>query len=65
MHGMRTTTVKQGDMTGECWLVQFWGDDACKTCEARDTSECGGQQIRKTGKNEKGHTVPLSQVKGE
>lgn len=56
--------VPQDQMTAECWFVQAWGLDYCKTCEYYGTEkkphrECGGKNIRKTGKNEKGFSVPL------
>lgn len=53
------TQIKQAELTGECWLVQAWGLDQCKTCDVKDTSECGGKNIRSTGKNTKGLQVPL------
>jgi hypothetical protein len=49
--------VKQRDLTGECFLVQIYGTSYCAQCEAKDTPDCGGQEIRKTGKNEKGLEV--------
>ena len=51
--------INQSHLTSECWLVQFNGFSACETCEVRDTEECGGPNIRKTKKNEKGFSVPL------
>lgn len=60
---MKTITVEQSKLTAECWLVQFWGRSACKTCEFRGTEDCGGRQIRKTGKNSQGIRVPVSSVK--
>ena len=56
---MKVTTVKQSDLTGECLFVQVWGRESCKTCEAYRKKGCGGKQILKTGKNEKGKEVPL------
>jgi positive regulator of sigma E activity len=56
---MDTMIVRQSQMTAECWLIQFQGKKACDECEARDTGDCGGENIRKTGKNEKGFSVPL------
>jgi len=52
--------IPQAHLTGECWTVQTQGLKACKTCEYRDTDNCGGQSIRITGKNSKGFTVPLA-----
>ena len=53
------TNVNQNEMTSECWIVQFGGLAACDTCEFVDTDECGGEEIRKLAKNEKGFSVPL------
>jgi hypothetical protein len=50
-------TIKQSNLSSECWLIQFRGPDACVNCEYRNTNECGGQEIRKTGHNEKGIAV--------
>lgn len=52
--------VKQKNLSSECWLVQIWGLDYCKTCEYRNSAECGGKNIRKMGENEHGHRVPVS-----
>lgn len=43
---MKTKTISTKNLTSECWLIQFWGLEACKDCEAKNTSECGGQKIR-------------------
>jgi len=40
-------TIKQTDLTSECWSIQIWGITACQTCEFLDTDECGGKRIRK------------------
>jgi hypothetical protein len=56
---MESRSIIQSQMTAECWLIQFQGKKACEDCEVRDTEDCGGQNIRKTGKNEKGFPVPL------
>jgi len=47
------------DLTSECWLVQFYGREYCEMCSRRDTDDCNGKEIRKTGKNSKGVTVPV------
>jgi hypothetical protein len=52
-------SIKQSDLTGECWIVQFSGIKACEECEYLNTSDCGGKKIRKTLMNEKGKKVPL------
>jgi hypothetical protein len=49
--------VKQSSLTGECFLIQIYGTAACADCAAKDTPDCGGKEIRKTGKNEKGIEV--------
>ena len=46
--------IKRRDLTAECWLIQMHGTKACDHCDVRDTPDCGGQEIRKTGENEKG-----------
>ena len=51
--------VQQSEMTAECWGVQVWGLKHCDTCEFHNIEDCGGQNIIKTGKNEKGFQVPL------
>jgi len=53
-------TVPQRKMSAECMLIQVWGPKSCDTCEVRGTPQCGGQNIRKTGKNENGHKVPIA-----
>jgi|GEM_PF-1494583 len=56
---IQTRQTPTWKLTPECWAVQFYGRQYCETCEFKDTDECGGQRIRKTGKNEKGYLVPL------
>jgi len=46
-------TINQSMLTSECWSVQMFGFEKCKDCEYKDTSECGGQNIIKIGKNNK------------
>lgn len=52
-------TVDQSKLSEECWGVQFFGLDNCKSCELKGKRDCGGKNIRKTGKNNKGFSVPL------
>jgi len=52
-------TIKQNNLTSECWTIQMQGIDACNTCKYKDTDECGGKEIRKTLQNEKGLNVPI------
>lgn len=54
--------IPQQMLTGECWMIQLDGPWICKTCVALGTDDCTGQAIRKTGKNSKGHSVPLGQT---
>jgi hypothetical protein len=49
--------IRQSDLSSECWTVQIFGLKSCDTCEVKDTDECGGKSIRKTGKNENGKTI--------
>ena len=42
---MKTYTVKQSDLTSDCWLIQIQGIEACKECEAKGTKDCGGINI--------------------
>ena len=59
---MEIKTINQSHLSSECWLIQFSGLKACKTCEAKNTDECGGKNIIKTGKNELGFNVPLKSL---
>ena len=56
---MKVTTINQSELTDKCWGVQMFGLGQCKTCEFAGKRSCGGKEIRKTGKNEKGFSVPL------
>jgi len=56
----RMRQVRQSNLSAECMLIQVWGPSSCDTCEVRGTPQCGGQNIRKTGKNENGLEVPVS-----
>jgi len=56
---VKIKTVRQGDLSAECWSVQFWGKEHCKTCEFLSTGDCGGKEIRKTNRNEKGIQIPI------
>jgi len=56
---MEERMIRQKDLTAECWSVQVWGSDYCNTCEFKDADECGGKNIRKTGKNKKGIDIPI------
>jgi len=54
---MKTKVIRQKDLSAECWLVQFSGTDYCNFCEYKDTKDCGGKNILKTGKNENGKVI--------
>ena len=56
---MQVKSIKQSDLTAECWAVQMWGIGKCEKCEFRNTPDCGGKEIRKTGKNQIGTVVPI------
>ena len=51
--------VQQSKLSSECWSVQIWGQEHCKTCEFLNKRDCGGKKIRKTGVNDKGLQIPL------
>jgi hypothetical protein len=57
--GVEIYTVKQSELTSECWLIQIQGLKACESCELKDTSHCGGEKIRVIKENKKGYTVPI------
>jgi len=57
MDSPRIKTILQKKLTAECWMVQAFGTTACESCEFKDADECGGQEIRKTGRNEKGYVI--------
>ncbi|MBN2523658.1 MAG: hypothetical protein JXB24_10320 [Bacteroidales bacterium] len=56
---MKTKIVSQRMLSAECWFIQVWGKEACKSCEYYNTKECGGKQILITGKNTLGIKIPL------
>jgi hypothetical protein len=53
-------TIHQNNLSSECWMVQINGLKECETCEFKGKRDCGGKNIRKTGKNALGLTVPIS-----
>lgn len=56
---MEKISIRQSELTEECWLIQLQGLDACKRCEYKDTPECSGKDIIATLKNSKGYDIPL------
>ena len=52
-------SIDNSKLSSECWSIQFHGIDYCNTCPYKDTDECGGINIRKTLKNNKGYKIPL------
>lgn len=38
-------------LTSDCWLIQFTGLEACKSCEAKGKRNCGGKAIIEKIKN--------------
>jgi len=55
-------TIPAIKMTAECWLVQWSGLSICDSCQFVDSDECGGEEIRETGKNSRGFEVPLGEA---
>jgi hypothetical protein len=49
---MKVKIINKKDLTSDCWLIQFEGLEACKTCEFRNTKECGGKNIIKKLQND-------------
>jgi len=47
-----TKTIEQSSLTSDCWLIQFDGLDACKTCPVRGKRDCGGGETLKRLKKE-------------
>jgi len=56
---MKTHIITAFNLTSECWAIQVWGKRFCKTCRFRNTRACGGQNIRKTGRNKINKRVPI------
>ena len=54
--GIKIKIINQSDLTSDCWTVQAWGLEACKTCEFKDTKDCGGgkslEKLKDNGWNE-------------
>jgi hypothetical protein len=46
--------IDQSTLTSDCWIVQFEGLNACKTCQYKNTKDCGGgetlKQLKKKSK---------------
>jgi hypothetical protein len=60
--GVRHSSNSSRRIAAACWLIQFNGLAACSSCEALNTDDCGGQDIRKKLVNEKGIAVPLGKA---
>lgn len=56
---MTIKLVNSAELTTECWLIQLYGLEYCKTCDFKGKKDCGGKYIVKTGMNTKGFAVPL------
>ena len=39
---VKIATMKQDDLTSDCWNVQFWGIAHCPDCEFFCKANCGG-----------------------
>jgi len=59
---VKTKVINQGSLTPDCWLVQFWGLSACKTCELEGKDDCGGEKILKKIKEGKFSSEGLPDV---
>ncbi|MBN1952800.1 MAG: hypothetical protein JW801_16475 [Bacteroidales bacterium] len=46
----------------ECWAVQISGLQHCESCKFVGLTACMGQNIRKTGKNNKGVVVGIKGI---
>lgn len=42
---VQSKIINQGNLTSDCWMVQFWGLSACKRCELEGSEDCGGKKI--------------------
>ena len=40
--------IYQGKLNSDCWLIQFNGLTACKNCEFKNTTNCGGGKTLKS-----------------
>jgi len=40
--------IDQGKLNSDCWLIQFNGLTACKNCEFKNTTNCGGGKTLKS-----------------
>jgi hypothetical protein len=53
---LKIKIINQSDLTADCWTVQAWGLEACKTCEFQGTKDCGGgktlEKLKGNGWNE-------------
>ena len=56
---MKVLNIKQSQLTGECWQIQFFGLAACKKCVYKGTKTCNGLGIILSGKNKRGVKVPI------
>lgn len=45
---VESTEIDGGKLTSDCWLIQFDGLKACKGCELRYSSKCGGGRYPKS-----------------
>jgi len=58
----KVKVIPVSELTRDCWLIQFWGLPACRTCDSYQTKECGGENIRKNllGGNGHGRVDPMN-----
>jgi len=50
--------IPQESLTSDCWMVQFRGLSACKSCNLKNTRNCGGgETLKNIKKAEKGGLI--------
>jgi len=47
MKGFKEKSVRQAELTSECFLIQIFGISQCNKCEWLETKDCGGKKTRK------------------
>jgi len=50
---MNVKTINQSQLTSDCWMIQFWGSEACNKCEYLNKKDCSGKKIRRLIKQDK------------
>lgn len=42
---LKVKSIRQADLTSDCWGIQMWGLSACEECDYKGTDLCGGEAI--------------------